>query len=442
MTRYKHHLFACWPNYLPVCDTSQHWLKNQPAKTVPVAYANGNKKINTDAWFSLPVHGSIASNASVELRFAASGFPGGPVYSEWVSVSNLTASDIKALSTLQTIYCTLQPDFIAQMQMNWEIRVNGNNNNIRAVNGANVNPFYVTKTQPTGSGPLYHTVVHTGCVAAKGLANDDTVFNAIWGKFSGDDICIQTVMMQNGAVILNPNGKLYYYGIDSGQANTKSAYIHGGNNTDTKKLAVASIPGQEVITTKGLLEKKDGQCGAWVSFLKDILAVQGINSTSVIVTPTVFNEYNLWIVNNNLAKVSITLNFLANTHANIRFPDTTGKHHGVTPFVSAFSNHYILKYGDNFYDPSYGWEYGSNKDANGNFSGNAQNNMVHKIESFGVNIPIVGALLPLWQDYLPSIPLQVPAALQAYLSIYIAQYDNDDAESFWLEFNGFAKGYM
>ncbi len=308
--------------------TDYDWVKNLPAKTNPVAYSNGNttNKLQAKSEYS----GAIEAGLTVEVRFIAKGMPGGDQKSGWIGVNGTTlkAGVANALKTFRQIYGGQKADALAQLQFEWEIRVGGDDNDIRKVNGVNTNPFYLTYGDSPGSGTLYHTVVHVGCVAAKGKTTVQTVFDAIWGKFSGDDICIKTVMMNDGAVIYNPNGKLYYYGIVDPSGATQ--------------LTVARLNG--VGNTEGLLRHKDGSCGAWAWFLSDTLKAQGLSANVVNIAGQAgpFNRYGQTV-----------------THQWLSADPDKGKHHGQKPLENRWVNHVIVEYNGSYYDSSYGVAYGA-----------------------------------------------------------------------------------
>jgi len=339
MTPYKHLLFTYWynaPGLTPWNQTGD-WVKGDPSKTNAVAYANGGGSIVVDATFSSK---TIPPNALVEVRFVASGFPSGPVYSDWEAAprtgpSTFTASNVTSLDSLLTIYnCIFQPDFITGMELAWEFKVD--NGTTKAVTGSSVNPFYVTRGGGAGA---YHTVIHTGCAAAKYHSVEDAVFDAIWGEFSGDDICIQTVMMQNGAVILNPDGKLYYYGIP----------VPGSTLNPPESVARK----EKSYTTKSLLQHKDGTCYAWARFLTDVLRAQGIDAVAKKVTIT--EEFVTWGGNTDrlVALVADVDDFGQRTK---------GIHHGAKPLEAQWADHAVVKYNGSYYDSSYGKKYDTFRD--------------------------------------------------------------------------------
>jgi len=348
---------------------NSHWYKDHPELTVPVAYANGDNKIKTDTWFTLPVNGSVDSSVTLEVRFVASGFPGGDVKSEWTSVdSYLMAYDVTALQSLLAIYGTLQPDYIEEMVMWWELRVNGDDNDIRNVNGVSVNPFYVTRTQPSGT--LYHTVVHTGCKAAKGWTADQFVFNAIWDKF--EDLEIHSVKVANGAVV--DNELLSYYGKRSDDENGEvkkklhiEATLNGSVATPLPPTQFPTIareftnlvnnvpmdPSTSTACTGGLLLKFDGTCDAWADFMVNVLGVQGgvSNSIGIITNQNVANPIH---------------NYLFPVYA-FKVKENTEGQGTTSPDESIWGGHTVVEYDGKIYDPSYGLSYGIKSDAREEF---------------------------------------------------------------------------
>jgi len=186
------------------------WKAGVASVTNAVAYANGSGHLTVDATFTSE---GIHSTDFVQVRFAASGFPNGVIYSAWANVTRTGLNTYKvdgvtSPDSFLTVYCTLQADFVPNMTLEWEYRVN--NGSDKGVSGASVNPFYVTRGTPT---TLYHTVIHVGCDAAKRIEEADVqqqpgetpeqfqtrkekpIFDAIWAEFEGDDICIQTVIL-------------------------------------------------------------------------------------------------------------------------------------------------------------------------------------------------------------------------------------------------------
>ena len=89
-------------------------------------------------------------------------------------------------------------------------------------------------------------------------------------------------------------------------------------------------------STLGLLQHKDGCCGAWASFLLDIAKAQGIKSDKISSARILVNKpYDGLAVNVGL-----------------------GTHHNQIPLERSWSDHWIIVYDNNFYDTSYGVAYG------------------------------------------------------------------------------------
>jgi hypothetical protein len=112
--------------------------------------------------------------------------------------------------------------------------------------------LYVTLDTPKAGVELYHTVVHIGCSAASGETTADKVFEKIWSKFSGTDICISKVKIDSGAIADDPAGKLYYYGISTtAPAGWTPIHVPPGTTTNTYTVARR----EDTQASKGLLER-------------------------------------------------------------------------------------------------------------------------------------------------------------------------------------------
>ena len=331
--------------------TGLHWVKGNIDKTLPVAYSCGDEeyRLKANAEFS----GTIEGDPTIEARFIANGFPNGAFYSGWVEVgvdfltlSALMASNATALKTFREIYCVQQPDFIGQMELEWEMRIDGDDDDIRSIGGSSLNPLYITREDPI-AGPLYHTVVHVGCVAAKEQSTETAVFDAIWAEFSGASIAIFSKKIQNGVV--SDNNALYYYGIavKDAQGNMVTNPVAIYPESKYKSLALS----EGIDATDELLRRKDGQCRAWALFMGDILAVQGISSSIVSVATTQANGTIKYTDPATGIKYDLTP---ANLRGIFMFDDSLGKHHGVAPMSRVFGLHFVLLYGDSYYDPSNG----------------------------------------------------------------------------------------
>ena len=183
--------------------------------------------------------------------------------------------------------------------------------------------LYVTYKKPimnTGDGffpQLYHTVVHTGCVAAKGITGDSAVFDAIWAKFETKSI--PKINIENGAIV--EGNVMRYYGPEA----------------FSRDVAIeASI--------RGLLAFEYGRCGAWTQFLGTTLWAQGIGIGATFggLEP-VPQEYQGSMV----TPIAVTVKEAV---------DGQGGEPGWNFFLAP-NVHEVIRYGDRIYDPSYGLDF-------------------------------------------------------------------------------------
>jgi hypothetical protein len=202
--------------------------------------------------------------------------------------------------------------------------------------------MYVTWKKPKAGTELYHTPVHIGCAAANGETEKDNIFEKIWKKFEGTDICINKVKIDGGAVGDDAAGKLYYYGIDATSPGWSGNPVPPGEPGNTYSVA----RDKQTATTKDLLIYRDGRCGAWQKFYSHIINVHGIECVFFdILTDLTLKEvphksyhYYRWEI--------------------LYAGATKGKHHSKIPLEKSWHDHAVLAFGDNLYDTSYGDNYG------------------------------------------------------------------------------------
>jgi len=224
--------------------------------------------------------------------------------------------------------------------------------------------------------------------------------------------------MQNGAVILNPNGKLYYYGqyvvdmmsMDPLKKNNEAIY----NNP----VHITIARDNNVGTTQKLLQYKDGTCDAWGFFFEDVLEVQGITSQMKKITPVP----NPGILAPKSPQGTTLALGIHNLHSNIAYAAGKGSHHGVLPKERIFEYHVIVQYGDAYYDPSYGEKYG------GISSGAARLALAKGIESYGI---VIGGKYN--GNSIPGYYWQQPE----YFGVYIEQNSGANAAVGWININNY-----
>ena len=325
-----------------------HWLKNEvlhhtpfiasgtglaprdgsgnPTKGyVPVAYSS-----NDVMWARAKWRGNIDPNIENDLYVYFSAYiGGGDVVSTHVHLirgddGSWVMDDVSAkLSETFAEICGQKAMYNPAFELTWKLYVGAEGASKSRDAGVSESCLYVTYDDPRAqsSGKLYHSVVHIGCKAAQGQTTEQNVFEQIWGKFAGDNICLYSVTIENGVVNdAEAGNELYYY---------KQAWI------------------QSYSSTQKLLQYKDGTCYAWADFLADTLRCQGIKAISKKIQPN--SEVTEW--NGH----SIYLESLI-------AQEGEGKHHNVPPKEWQWLDHKIVEYAGFFYDPSYGKKYDTFRD--------------------------------------------------------------------------------
>jgi hypothetical protein len=206
--------------------------------------------------------------------------------------------------------------------------------------------LYVCLDTPLTDTCLYRTIVENAC-ATSGATNIETAIANIWSRFSGLNFKTWN------------NNTLYYY-----KPGTTSS-------TNAEHFAALLVSGNG-----------SGQCGAWSELFTQCLGVHGIDNCPIVEVVAYKNPYLLdigFLVNNwntNNAGTSQSgyykwrLTFLTNYLDMVPVPaganygdltslsETQGQGSGTnSPSQKIFLRHYIVKYGTNYYDPSYGLTY-------------------------------------------------------------------------------------
>jgi hypothetical protein len=203
--------------------------------------------------------------------------------------------------------------------------------------GTSTSCLYVSRDTPKTT-ELFHTVVHLGCSAASGQSTEQEVFDTIWSKFAGNDICISRVKIDSGAVVDDSSGKLYYYGISATLPTPPPLNwpnpVPPGTTPNTYSIA----RNQATSTSNDILKWKDGRCGAWQKFFLDITWTHNLNTTAA--------------------------NIYTNQQRNVfllAVKEDKGKHHTINPKERSWRDHAIifLRSTNTYYDSSYGINYGS-----------------------------------------------------------------------------------
>jgi hypothetical protein len=311
---------------------------------VPVAYSGGTK-IKVKATFD----GQIDKNPSLDVYSYFEASIAGSDYlsdkseeSKMVKLVNGTTSD--TLSTVTATY-TATTELAKKVAYESSLKTKFTYQTKDAVNKLTeeaTSCMYVTWDKPKTDTELYHTLVHIGCSAAHGKSKEIEVFEKIWSKFEGTNICISKVKIEGGAVIDDPNGKLFYYGIGITPLGTVWTPNRVPPLEPANTFTVARK--EQVQNTNGLLIHKDGCCGAWARFNIQISNIHGIEYARVSIRTNrevtkVAGRYYNW-----------TLLYVGTTK---------GKHHSEVPHEKSWGDHALVYFNGKLYDTSYGDDYGT-----------------------------------------------------------------------------------
>ncbi len=234
-------------------------------------------------------------------------------------------------------------DIADPLVIHWTYRLNGET--VWSSAGHTSNQVYVTRAAPLRGvdNKLFHTVLHVSCTSAQGKPcdNEQAIVDSIWLAF-------------------------------------KDRSVH--RTSDNESLKYYSEEGGNLTTTGPLLRFGTGQCGAWVAFFLDCLGAQGIRQEE--------NWVDLYVSSSDPRSVFFVkewtfrdLGGLAKRvdaykaeypYINIcRVPAVSGDQYsffldeaqeapgiagqGPTPNPrSIFNRHFVARFGDVLYDPSYG----------------------------------------------------------------------------------------
>ncbi|MGN0844284.1 MAG: hypothetical protein ACI4QT_03580, partial [Kiritimatiellia bacterium] len=183
--------------------------------------------------------------------------------------------------------------------------------------------------------PSYETVFHISCTSARGKKTDSTVTEGVWSGFSG-----RNVKRKDGVL-------LTYY--------------------RSYQIDVTYFP--------DLLDKTDGQCGAWATFFIETLKIQGIASQWKMFKSSTSNMFMVKTWSFSGAGTSGNAIFPYKNEANpnelvssslynwgavaeVTYTSGTSGQNNAKP-ASFFSNHQIVfvPLMNAWYDPSYGMKH-------------------------------------------------------------------------------------
>jgi len=186
--------------------------------------------------------------------------------------------------------------------------------------GPSENPCYVTLADPIAT--PFHTLLYIGCSKAAGKTETTPTAEAIWGEFTD---CV----------------------------------VWRKDDPTTLTYWVGSAPAGNSAT---LLANANGQCSCWAHFLLDSWKAQGIsNAQVVLVTPNVPTATGFlvkeWTFSGSGSSTS-TAPFVYVVNRDV-FDEIGIAGQGNRDPRSDFVLHYVVRYQNEYYDPSYGLPLGS-----------------------------------------------------------------------------------
>ena len=261
-----------------------------------------------------------------------------------------TSTTITSTNNFTNCVSILKP-----MTIDWQVSID-NGTNWQDI-ATTANKVYVTWADTLN--PIY-TLLDVGCKGALGATgtvgvNDDSVLNGVWGK-------IQSKSIQRAS----DNVLLTYYGFYD--VNTNGVWNAGTDiNRNDPSLCT-------VTDAAGLISTGNGQCHSWADCMYQVLRGQGltaVNGNSIFCESVVIkSKYGSGFAVQNWSKSgSNSTRLIINWDAGVDgmsavTPNPTnneaadakgvaGQGNSPNP-PSGFSNHYIFKCNNRYYDPSYG----------------------------------------------------------------------------------------
>ncbi len=340
-----------------------------------VGYVSGNKP-QVEAIFDMCKDGQYVKaigkdGTGQEYKFSAQ--PLIDFSGELTYVPN--ESDV-AFTALKTAYF---PNF----EITWYL--SDNSNGTWTEIGKSSNTIYVTHKKPLQSDRIYHKVIHIGCEKANGESDPEEIIKKSYSEYTDRSVSR-----------MNSSTPIQYWG--------------SWATTDPTTGPYASL---SAFKTEGLFEHDDGRCGSWADFFRLVGETQGIpNVKGVRIewqenTPKIVRGGNTYPgmtdANINLLNADFknkfgsqqTLPSVIGSSANIYVKNwcfTSGRSfylYEKTPSItmigttslnpcentgiaaqsnsdpkSEFPNHAIVEYNAKFYDPSYGTDNNSTRNAN------------------------------------------------------------------------------
>ena len=310
------------PTGNPTLYDTEHWLDdNLDGDTAdagdrqwPVAYTRSTGTTNSFLKLSAEIDLNTNWNGTAEIKADGPGSIDIPATTATVTNGTVTITNVSASSPFPTTV-----KHYDNFDLDWQISFDGGST--WKDFGTSSNDLYLTLDDPDPN-PLYETVVYTGSHYSDGKDNPNDVVSAIWTEFDSP-----TVRRVDGVQL---------------------KYWDGGAATATD--------------TAGLLKDANGQCGSWSEFLIDTIAAQGITGAQKILVLNSDQQvgqpltYGILVKNwqfNGAGSSPGTAPYVyvVGTDA-VDLMGAAGQGNANPP--GRFYNHFIVKYNNQYYDPSYG----------------------------------------------------------------------------------------
>jgi len=270
-------------------------------------------------------------NGSGSVIIRGDGSDGLDIPATTVTVAGATITAMLSATNFATAFPN-QVDFLNPLTISWKYTGAGTTFYDA---GSSANPAYITLTNPATAN-LYHPVVYLACSNGHATDTNAAVANT-WALFSG-----RNVTTWDGI-------NLVYY----------QAGIPWANN---------------VTDVQGLLLAGNGQCNSWRELLEDAWLVNGVVSqpatVSTVVNPgkQVFLVKN-WVFGSPTLTNDPPYNYLflldasngsmvgVGNYGDVQNGSGAPGQNSPTPAEKAFGYHFIQKFNNTYYDPSYGTNY-------------------------------------------------------------------------------------
>lgn len=186
--------------------------------------------------------------------------------------------------------------------------------------GTTQNVVYATLADPTGT-PVYWTLLEISCKGARNATSEAMLVSGAWSPFTTRSLNRK-----------RDGHALTYWNPDTTRA------------TNTRRLLAAA--------------DGSGQCGSWAEILIDMFKVHGITSADkieIIRSQAARSDIGFlvknWRFNHPPASSATSFTHVMGTEC-VELPGIPGQNNPNPP--PAFFNHFIVRHGGRFYDPSYG----------------------------------------------------------------------------------------